>query len=237
MDHSETLALKFLDSLNLGPISFEPDGNIPPDFLIGNRIAVEVRRLNQHWINSEGESQGLENDQFAVVRLIRRLTVEIGPPTQGKSWFVIYRFSRPLLPLRKLTQAIREYLIRFRDGYTQSTEFIVGGSFHLRLLRATDLHTTCFLLGGASDRNSGGFVGGLLAENIKFCLREKERKIAAVRHKYPEWWLVLIDLVSYGMWEPLSLQHSWDKLILLDPQNPVRAYDLSKPDLARKQEP
>ncbi len=178
MDDTETLALKYLESLNLGPITFEPDGNIPPDFAIDRRIAVEVRRLNEHWISPAGEVEGLENDLYAIDRLIRSLTDDIGRPTRGESWFVTYRFSRPLLPWSDLKRAIREYLVHFRDGRIQSTEYSVGHSFHLALFRASQVHPTCFLMGGASDEDSGGFVARLLKENIEFCIKDKGRKIS-----------------------------------------------------------
>ncbi|MEZ4719401.1 MAG: hypothetical protein R2851_25450 [Caldilineaceae bacterium] len=35
-------------------VVYEPDGNIPPDFLVDERIAIEVRRLNQNFVDPEG---------------------------------------------------------------------------------------------------------------------------------------------------------------------------------------
>lgn len=49
-----------------------------------------------------------------------------------------------------------------------------------------------------------------------------------MRHKYSEWWLVLIDFVSFGEWEQISIQHDWDKVVLIDPQNPRRSYEIKK---------
>ena len=60
MDESERIVEKYLLALELGTVVFEPDGNIPPDFSVGGRIGVEVRRLNQNYQNSNGRSQGLE---------------------------------------------------------------------------------------------------------------------------------------------------------------------------------
>ena len=50
MDHTEEIANKHLLARFPGEnrINYEPDGNIPPDFLIDNNIAIEVRRLNEH---------------------------------------------------------------------------------------------------------------------------------------------------------------------------------------------
>jgi len=51
MDSSETLAKEYLRFLGYTDIIYEPDGNIPPDFLVNGRIAVEVRRLNQNLLS------------------------------------------------------------------------------------------------------------------------------------------------------------------------------------------
>jgi hypothetical protein len=42
MNDSERTASRFLESLGLGLVEYEPDGKNPPDFLIAKRIAVEV---------------------------------------------------------------------------------------------------------------------------------------------------------------------------------------------------
>jgi hypothetical protein len=61
MDESETLALKYLQSQGFINIKFEPDGNRPPDFLVDDTIAVEVRRLNQNFEYTFGK-RGLEEE-------------------------------------------------------------------------------------------------------------------------------------------------------------------------------
>jgi hypothetical protein len=60
MDDSERLADQYLRSFGIGAVIYEPDGNMPPDFCVGGRIAVEVRRLNQNYEFSDGTKQGLE---------------------------------------------------------------------------------------------------------------------------------------------------------------------------------
>lgn len=46
MDLAEKMAYDYFTSLGIKDIVHEPDGNVPPDLLFGNKIAVEVRRLN-----------------------------------------------------------------------------------------------------------------------------------------------------------------------------------------------
>ena len=73
-------------------------------------------------------------------------------------------------------------------------------------------------------------------KNLRLCLSVKERKIAPYRDKYPEWWLVLTDHINYGMdLEDLevfrvevmpSIQHAFDKIILIDPRDHSRVFEV-----------
>ena len=45
MDTSEKIAYDFLLHQGFKSIVYEPDGNVPPDFLADGRVAIEVRRL------------------------------------------------------------------------------------------------------------------------------------------------------------------------------------------------
>ena len=47
----ETAVDRFLRHSGFTDLVFEPDGNIPPDFVVEGRIAVEVRRLNQNSVS------------------------------------------------------------------------------------------------------------------------------------------------------------------------------------------
>jgi len=44
MDSSERIVYEYLSSQGFSDVAYEPDGNVPPDFLLNGRIAVEVRR-------------------------------------------------------------------------------------------------------------------------------------------------------------------------------------------------
>ncbi len=44
MNDSERLAREYLLYLGFKSVIYEPNGNIPPDFLADDKIAVEVRR-------------------------------------------------------------------------------------------------------------------------------------------------------------------------------------------------
>lgn len=221
----ETKASLYLSSLGFSPVH-EPDGNVTPDFLVDGRIAIEVRRLNYNVINESGHAIGIESDQFALLSCMRGLLPTLGPPTKDNSWFVHYRFSRPLGPLKQLRTAIKSALVAFRDQPVDNREFCIQNCLTLKLFPSTKVFRDHFVLGGYSDHNTGGWLALELEKNIRICLQEKSEKIAKARAKYPEWWLILIDFISYGQSESLHIKHDWNKVIVLNPLNPTSGYEL-----------
>ena len=111
----EAWAEDYLRRVGYTDICFEPDGNVPPDFLINGNIAIEVRRLNQHYKAKSGKVEGLE--QLAVPRreTVERVLKALGPPTNGVSWFVSYSFKRPQLT-ENWDKRVRDELEAFRGA-------------------------------------------------------------------------------------------------------------------------
>lgn len=72
MDNTEQIAYSHLISLGYDRIVYEPDGNIPPDFAINNRIAVEVRRLNQNE-RERVYPRGLEEVEMPLLGKLQKL--------------------------------------------------------------------------------------------------------------------------------------------------------------------
>ncbi len=226
MKVSEEMAFLYLSSLGLSPIVYEPDGNMPPDFLIDGRIAIEVRRLNYHKVTESGGSRGIESSQFALLRSMREILPLLGPPKKGESWFVHYIFSRPVLKLTKLKRAVVDLLTAFRDGQIEGREFSITDHFTVKMIPSTKVFPDCFVLGGYVDRDAGGWIIAELEKNIRICIREKSEKIAMMRAKYPEWWLILVDHIGYGQRETLHIEHDWDKVILVNPLDPKIGYEI-----------
>lgn len=156
MNSSEAQALKYLSSLGFTRIAHEPDGKISPDFLVNGKIAVEVRRLNYHYVDETGCPQGVENSQFALLRYMRSLLPTFGPPRGGQSWIVRFWFARTLPPLTKLRKTIKSALTSFCDGPTEDQEISISDQLTLYLFPCTTLFPNRFVLGGYVDRNAGG---------------------------------------------------------------------------------
>jgi hypothetical protein len=72
LNDDERIAGEYLHRLGMGTVAYEPDGQVPPDFLIDGRIAVEVRRLNQ--TNTIVRAASLED-----LRKIRYLSNRVFP--------------------------------------------------------------------------------------------------------------------------------------------------------------
>jgi hypothetical protein len=148
---------------------------------------------------------------------------------------VFVRFTRPLEDWKTLGPRIRAWLERFKIGAQASREDRdFSGGFSMSVVKANKPHGTLFLLGMFSDWDSGGWVLAEVERNLAICVAEKTRKIASVRSKYPEWWLVLSDHVGLGLSEfdrqqfreTVSVQHSWDKVILVNPADHTDAFEI-----------
>lgn len=236
MDESERLVEKYLNELGRGSVVFEPDGNIPPDFVLAGNVAVEVRRLNQNYELPNGEAEGLEQIAIPLWQKLRKLLPTLGPSTNGESWFIGMDFRRPLEPWKILESRVRQELLLFKNNPDRRSAILpISANFNLDVLRASADHGSFFLLGASSDDDSGGWVMGEVERNLKLCIAEKMTKTAPYRRRYAEWWLALSDHIDFSMEledravflaEVVpTLQHTFDKIILIDPRNHLRAFE------------
>ena len=234
MDKSEQTAEAHLRSLGFVDIVYEPDGNVPPDFLVNGRIAVEVRRLNQNEETAEGP-RGLEEVAIPLQARVKQLLGGLGASQAGESWYVMYDFHRPL-PDETLA-ALRSALVAFRDAPPAgrlSGRLVIAPGFKVRLLKAGRPYDEFFVLGGYADGDSGGFVLSELRRNIRICITDKTNKVARVRANYSEWWLLLVDHIGYGsdaadvekLRQLVQMDDSWDKVLIVSPLDHAIGYQL-----------
>ncbi|MFM8900143.1 MAG: hypothetical protein ACKOF9_09380 [Burkholderiales bacterium] len=178
MDVSEQLAERYLRSLNLGAVTYEPDGNVPPDFLVGTDIAVEVRRLNQNYEFPDGSRQGLEQLAIPLWKRFRNHLPTLGKSVNGECWYVGLDFRRPLEEWNTLRPLIEAELHAFMARPLRSeTTLKITPNLSLDLIRSGKDHGSFFLLGASRDDDSGGWVMGEIEKNLRLCIAEKEKKI------------------------------------------------------------
>jgi hypothetical protein len=142
MDSSERLVAEFLAHSGYTDVVYEPDGNVPPDFLIDGRIAVEVRRLNQNH-ETGGRTHGLEEVAIPLWQRVRKLALSLGPPTRNASWFVFFDFTRPVQPWKNFESKLREALEGFISRAThEKASFALGNGFKLLVFQASNPHAS-----------------------------------------------------------------------------------------------
>jgi len=235
MDTTEKVVEDHLKHLGYTDIVYEPDGNIPPDFLVNGTIAIEVRRLNQN--HSDGvATKGLEEVAIPLWNKVKGLLASMGPATESESWFVRFRFTRPVEHWKTLEPKLRVGLTAFSRASAKTRTIVAQGQgFELEVFcRTSKPHPTMFVMAGCSDEESGGWLLSEMESNINYCASEKSRKIEKVRSKYPQWWLALVDHIGYGLddfdrelfRDQVSIQHDWDKIILIDPRDHERWFEI-----------
>lgn len=239
MDESESIAGKHLASLGFEQIVYQPDGNVSPDFVVDGRIAVEVRRLNENEVAESGKLVGLETLPIATTRRLQRLFRELGPAPSGTSWFAFFNLVRPVPRWKVVEPYLRRQLESFRDNECLQKLGVmkIAKGFEIEIIhKASNPHSTCFVLGGGSDRDTGGFVFSDTQWNLRLCVEEKMRKISSVRHKYAEWWLIFVDRIGFGVadcdrelyHQHLDIDHDLDRVLLLSPDDPTRVFEVPK---------
>jgi len=233
-DLSESIVKQYLLGAGYTDIQHEPEPNDPPDFLVNGQLAVEVRRLNQNEETPTGH-RGLEETRIPISRRVQKVLNLLGPPVRGASWFVWYSIKRPVPSRNQLERAMREALLAFRNQPNhQRTKIHVSRAVKLEIVPASRVHPTFFVLGASADGDAGGFVLGEMERNLRICVAEKTAKIARVHHRYPVWWLALVDYIGYGLEireqdelrQILRLEHSWDKIVIINPLNPREGFAL-----------
>lgn len=238
MDPSERIAKAYLESLELGQLAYEPSGQVPPDFALGD-IGVEVRRLNQNF-EEHGSYEGLESAQASLIRFVKTTLRSFGVAPQGKGWWVFYHFWRPL-DGKAVKRALPEALEAFQAAPSpQGADFRLTRTFELEIRPASISVEHFYMLGGFADRDSGGFVASEIIRNLNLCIAEKASKIAPYRDRYREWWLVLPDHIGPDLdadekrtiGEHVDLK-IFSRVALVHPQRPTLAFVLTPPNSGR----
>ncbi len=218
----EQLVIDCLKFQGYQNITYEPDGNVPPDILLNDKIAVEVRRLNQNHI-IDNKTIGLEIDEFKIYGILKNLMEEISDHEFEKSIFVNYSFERPLPKNKVIKKEISTILKLHKRFLNDRKEYKVDNWFKMECFPSSQKLKNQFRFGYRSDGDSGGFVVETIYENLKLIISEKENKIKTIKHKYPEWWLALVNSVSFELdnldikqlYELPKLEHKFDKIIII----------------------
>lgn len=224
MNREEIITEAYLKSLVVKDVVFEPDGNIPPDFSIEGRIAVEVRRLNQHSFTKD-QVRGLEEDRIPLFKLLESSLSEFDSQYKGCSYWVSIRFHRPVekgnTNKKAIVKALTDFLSR---PFPLPCDVKVIENIYFHIYPSQAVAGRVFRFAGGTDRESGGWVLAEFKKNFNHCIEEKTEKIKSHHDKYTSWWLVLVDQIAHGFNESekdevksmVSANTYWDKVIVLD---------------------
>jgi len=227
MNRSEEHAQRYLQHLGLKGIRYEPDGNQPPDFATDDSIAVEVRRLNQHFEHG-GDHVALEHDAYPTVNGMNRLLASFGESKNDRSWWVHCRFRRPMPKWKELEPDVRTVLSEINSsGGAPDDPVWVHRSLTLQIVPCDEPENRLFVFAGYTDHNAGGWVLHELQQNIQLCVDEKMRKVAPFRASYARWWLILVDHTGLGthgqqraaLQQHVRVRHDWDRVAILNPKD------------------
>ena len=172
----------------------------PPDFVVENRIAVEVRRLTDANA-TKGKGSGIDKP---IEEIISKILEEAGEPPGGHNVYVwsgllVDELPPPKVTRKQIKQAVDEYTKILSEAFAQSRGNPVKEQTQLECEKFS--HHFCpsptsetgkFVLMQATTAK-GRQVGAVSIDDINRCLVKKTDKIRDKINCYPEWWLVLVD--------------------------------------------
>lgn len=236
MDRTETFAKSFLENLGHENPAYEPDGNVPPDFLTSDGTAIEVRRLGQIYIDPQGNVHPLETADAALWRTMKSLLDAYrSPETTATTYGVFYRFSRPIPARRVIERELHVELDAFLSGDRDTTiRRTLPCGLRLNLYHLDGWMGAPFRLAGNLDGQRGGWVIEQLEAAIRHALADKDSKVQAFKAKYRRWWLVLVDHVSWGtddndrrlLRKTGPFVHSFDKVFVVNAERIADYFEL-----------
>lgn len=148
MRPTERLAAEYLHAIGFGDVQYEPDGNIPPDFLADRRVAVEVRRLNQNVVQQDGAMEGLEKTFIPLWQHLSRHLPTLGPSKSGESWYVSFDMRRPLERWGVVKPLLNAALLSFMFSPVKvACQIEIGSALTVELAKAGRSYERFFLAG------------------------------------------------------------------------------------------
>lgn len=196
MKPEEESAQKYFLNQGYTNIIFEPKGNRPPDFLLNDKIAVEVRRLNQL-----ENKEPIEKLQYKLLPKLNKTIHNYGSDDFDKSVWIDVQFFRPLKVNKKLFERVETVLQIHSKDMDQEKEYEPVPNLLLKIFPSQKRLNFKFNVASSMDGSHGGFVVHDIHESLKLILEEKDRKISSYKREFDTWWLALIGYIGYGLSE------------------------------------
>lgn len=183
--NDEEKVYNFLKSKGYKNIKYEPDGNVPPDFLINEKIAVEVTRLN------------FENIEwtYEFIKEVRDIVENFKRENFTNYVLFTVRFNALIneRKIKRYIKYIREILCNY-DGNTEKDE-VLDNYVEISLKPILDGNKSSKILDPYlfSSSITIGFLVSEAYKKLKKVIIEKGEKKTKINTKYDFWWLILVD--------------------------------------------
>jgi hypothetical protein len=231
MKFEEKIAKEYFEFKEYDKVIFEPIGNTPPDFLINNSIAVEVRRLNKFHLGKP-----IEKIEYNVIPKIEKFIrlFDTDQPFENTSVVSLY-YSRPIKFNEYVKREISNALNEYSKNKKLKKDYLITDNLKLEFFEHNEKWESQFEVGGIVDFDKGGFVVKDICNSLKIIINEKERKIEKFKNLYEDWWLVLVDFIGYGMdtseikkvKEGINENNSFKKIIFISPTNSKNGQEIN----------
>ena len=157
MNLDEARVYKYLKTNISENVVFEPDGKVPPDFLVDSVFAVEVRRLNQHFFK-EGMSEGLEKLSFPIFDVFNDVLKSFESIYTGNTYSVSIDFERPLsTSMRQAKKDMETALRNFLESGMSEFPYLlsVNPKIEFTIDASKPIRGRVFRPAGGMDGNAG----------------------------------------------------------------------------------
>lgn len=205
----------------------------PPDYVVEERYAVEVRRLNRPE----------EDCEIALRDAVQKALAVFGPPTGGQAVYVDCDYPcLPPLPGKKVVEReVREAIKSAK--LPEESDLEIGLKCGIRLFLyppvPSELATAKFMVNDVSvaTAHTGWILSDLIA-NIPRWIQEKSCKVRKRNRikDYEEWWLLLVDHIEYvaslkqseleELREAVLFKDIWKRIVIISPEDPKWFYEL-----------
>lgn len=235
MDREEGIVKKYLTLLGHQDVVYEPDGQVPPDFLVNGKIAVEVRRLNQHYFESEAPKP-LEQLEHSLRDRLTRLLQKYEIEPHDSSAFVFLNFQRPLQPSKNNLKKIKTELDLHLAELDKPKKVDINDNLSIQFLPTLNRYESAYVYGGMTDNDTGGFLFSKMYKNLAIVIEEKQGKVKPYLNRYSSWWLALVDYLNFGsgltekelnqLKKTVPSDVVFQKVLLISPTDPANAFTL-----------
>ncbi|WP_444926408.1 hypothetical protein ACJJI4_21435 [Microbulbifer sp. TRSA002] len=180
MKIEEKIVYRYFKSQGFLHIDYEPDGNIPPDFLLNNTIAVEVRRLNQHYDNGKS-IKPLEDIEYKLVPQLNTLLKTFKGAEHKSSAFISISYSRPVGNIKDKIKEIERVLISHLRIIDQTKVYKISDQVRIRISPTPTIFDSPYNLGSINDMDQGGFVLSEIKKTFSIYTKKNRKKSLRIK--------------------------------------------------------